>query len=107
MQLVYYQPQGKVMFSEEVILATRWGGGERPPRERPPLEGDPPMGETPRYWHLVAATAAVGMHPTEMHSCHLDAKIAVTIAPCEQPFKGNLVVEYYVQKTLLRKSCSI
>ena len=28
-------------------------------------------GQTPLYWHLVAATAAVGTHPTRMHSCNL------------------------------------
>ena len=39
--------------------------GDRPPsRDRPPLEAD-----SPGYWRLVAATAAVVTHPTGMHSC--------------------------------------
>ena len=40
------------------------------PKGRPPLEGrTPPEDSPPHYWHLLSATAAVGTHPTGMHSC--------------------------------------
>ena len=68
------RPQGKVMFSEAPpILST---GG----RQTFPLEGDPSRKDhrtrqdvttyPPNwYWHLVAAAAAVCIHPTGIHSC--------------------------------------
>ena len=59
--------------------------GQRPPRQRPllwtetassgqrppPLDREPPPPSRPpsQYWHLVAATAAVGIRSTGMHSC--------------------------------------
>ena len=35
-----------------------------------PLEADTLTSPPPQYWHLVAATAAVGTHPTGIHSCY-------------------------------------
>ena len=86
----FYWPQEKVMFSQMSVCAQ----GRSPPLEgdlhsggRPASEGDPLWRETPRrnkgtdrkwhhtppgYWHLVAATAAVGTYPAGMHSCDND-----------------------------------
>ena len=60
------RPHGKVVFSEAEASP-----GGRPPlrRQTPPPETDPPGGRPSGYWHLVAATAVVGTHPTGMHSC--------------------------------------
>ena len=55
------------MFSEASVC---------PQRGLPPIWGLPAGGESahpptpPRYWYPVAATAAVGTHPTGMHSCY-------------------------------------
>ena len=43
------------------------GGGVRVPT---PPGGRHPNQSPPQYWHLVAATAAVGTHPTGIHSCY-------------------------------------
>ena len=77
----FYPPQGKVMFSEAFVCP-----GDLPLKEVLYLKGGlRPMGGLPwgresasrwglpkppsQYWYLVAATAAVGTHPTEMHFC--------------------------------------
>ena len=51
--------KGKVMFSD--LLHGDPLVGRSPSRQNP----SPPA----RYWHLVAVTAVVSMHPTWMHSC--------------------------------------
>ena len=56
----FYRPQGKVMFSETFVCPR--GGGCR-------ADLPPPGGRPPWYWHLVAATAAVGTYPTGIHFC--------------------------------------
>ena len=88
----FYRPQGKVMFLHLSVCSQgdEWG----PPGQRLPWTEFPQKGHGTRqevtsytpphkqcgirqevlsytlwYWHLVAATAAVGMHPTGMHSC--------------------------------------
>ena len=82
-KIFHYWPQGKVMFSEACVVCQsfcpRGGANPAPPMQtrggvcHPPCRPtDPPPPETdphPWKWHLVAATAAVGTHPTEMHSC--------------------------------------
>ena len=58
-------------------VPTNRPGGRPPPRHNPsprqtkPLGRPPPRQTLPPYWHLVAATAAVGMHPIGTHSCLL------------------------------------
>ena len=50
--------------------------GQRPPGQRPTLYREPSWTENPLctenpwYRHPVVATAAVGTHPTGMHSCY-------------------------------------
>ena len=70
------------MFSEASVSHSVHGGGV--PQGGLPTTGEsasrgclPPGGsasrgstQPPRYRHLVAAAAAVGMHPTGMHSCY-------------------------------------
>ena len=51
-------------FCSQGVSGPSPSSGQRIPRKKPPLDRDP------RNWHLVAATAAVGMHPTGMHSCY-------------------------------------
>ena len=70
--ILIYRPQGKVIFSEASVCS-RWGGGCLPSGGIGVcLQGDgcmPPRWTAhPRYWHLLATTAAVSMHPTGMHS---------------------------------------
>ena len=90
--LNFYWLQGKVMFSEaSVNLSTRGGRHAPTPKTETSLwteislKTKTPWTETipwkehgtrqevtsytPWYWNLVVATAAVGMHPTGMHSC--------------------------------------
>ena len=63
----YYRPQGKVMFVSN--HSVHRGGGVSQHAIGP---GDMYKGRTyipPDHRHLVTVNAAVGMHPTGMHSC--------------------------------------
>ena len=47
---------------------------------------------SPQYWHLVAATAAVGIHPTGMHSCSLlFSSISSTDETWRDPAQDRLI----------------
>ena len=82
----HYRPQGKVMSSEASVSHSVHGGGGGVIMSLPVCSHVPSnrgvsaprgylvpgewVGTASWYWHLVAAIAAVGTHPTEIHSCY-------------------------------------
>ena len=64
--------EGNIFRSVFILFSGR--GGLHPPSLPPPLpslDRDPLDGDPPGLKNLMAATAAVGKHPTGMHSCSL------------------------------------
>ena len=57
------------MFSEACLSVH--GGRETPLWIETILWTETPLWMVPRYLDLVAATAAIGTHPTGMHSCYI------------------------------------
>ena len=103
----YYRPPTKLREGNvfrDVCLSTGEGVGMPGPRS---LLGGIPRGDGrvyqvyPRYWHLVIATEAGGMHSTGMLSCLTDKH------PMESSLQTDPVVVSQAAKTMQLAFCNI